>query len=602
MRPITVGVAALCAVLMVCSGRAAAQAPCAGADMYVAAHQDDTILFQSPDLLRDIRSNRCVRTVFTTAGDAGHLAHYSEQREIGAEAAYAEMAGVANIWLGSTLSLAGHPVRMETLAAQPGISILFMRLPDGGIDGEGFPLYGEQSLLKLWNGAHGEDPEIDEIEADDESTSYEYDELVAALTAAIQSFGAHHIVTQNYAQSLPGPDHPDHVITGRLVLDAAERLPASFGGWRLTPYEDYEVTFRPPNLGGPLLAAKEAAFAAYIPFDEECQAGGGEECESGVYPEWLERQYVETDAVETAGAVADAGLEQSAGAGAPVSLDGAASGAEGGGPLGYSWSQVGGPAVTLSGANTVSPSLTTPPHPTLLTFALTVNRGVITSAPDFVRVRVPGASPDPTAVAGPDQSAGAGARVTLDGSASWDPESLPLAYRWTQTAGPPVMLSDATAATPGFTAPVGPATTLAFSLVVSNGSQASAAATVRIAVAAAPPPGGQDGRHDDGDRDHRPASSALSRGRVKLTAGKKARQVVLVAGAPASSCHGRLPVGALCRVSAVGNVVVEARRSLRRSGTFHLTVSFGSDAEPAKRPLIVVINRAKTKNSAQKIK
>lgn len=587
------------AALLLCAGRASALAPCVGADMYVAAHQDDTILFQSPDLLEDIRGNRCVRTIFTTAGDSGKAAGYWEKREIGAEAAYAQMAGVPNVWTASTLTLAGHPVRLETLAGQPGISILFLRLPDGGIEGEGFPLYGNQSLKKLWNGGNGGSPALGEIEADDKSTKYTYSGLIQTLSAAIQGFGAHRIVTQNYKSPLEkGPNHSDHAATGRFAKAAAEALPPSFGGWRLTPYQDYEVTAFPANVAEPLLAAKEAAFAAYIPFDEECQAAGGEECESGVYPEWLARQYVETNGIETKGVVADAGLEKTAGASSPVTLSGAASSGEGGGPLGYSWAQVGGPPIVLSGANTVMPSLTTPPHPTLLTFALTVNQGMARSVPDLVRVRVPSATPDPTAVAGPDQSVGAGAHVSLDGSASWDPESLPLSYRWTQTSGPPVVLSDPTAINPSFTAPVGPASTLTFSLVVSNGAQASAPASVRVAVAAGAPPVGPADKRDEGR--HGPVSSSLSRRRVELTVGRRARQVIVVSGAPAQSCRGRLPVGALCRISSVGNVVVEARRSLRRSGTFHLTVSFAAPAESIKRPLIVMIKAAKTQNSPKK--
>jgi hypothetical protein len=586
---IAVGLVAACtAASLLWAQPAAALAPCAGADIYIAAHEDDTLLFQSPNLLEDVRSNRCVRTVFTTAGDAGKAVKYWEGREAGAEAAYAQMAGVADVWQTSSVSLAGHPVRLRTLVGRPGISILYMRLPDGGVNGEGFAAYGSQSLKKLWKGGNAEAPAIAEIEADDKSSKYTYSGLIQALTAAIQSFGASQIHTQNYLAPQVGPDHSDHAVTGRFVKAAAEALPGSFGGNRLIAYEGYEVALepkKPVNVVGAPLAGKEAAFAAYVPHDEAC--GIDEDCSAEPYPAWLARQY--TSAIKTQGVVADAGLERSAGANSPVVLNGAASSAENGGPLGYSWSQVGGPPVAINGANSPTPSLTTPSHPTLLTFALTVNQGVLVSAPDYVRVRVPGASPNPTAVVGPSQSVAAGARVTLDGSASWDPESASLAYGWTQTGGPPVALSDPNSSTPSFTAPSGAASTLTFTLVVSNGVQASAPASVQVAVAAAPPSGGG-GKGGGGQTG--PGAAKLSRKRVKLTTGKRARLVVRATGAPARACRGRLPVGALCKVTAAGNVVVEARRSLHRPGRFHLTIRFGSGVQPPTRALIVVIKRA----------
>ena len=73
-------------------------------------------------------------------------------------------------------------------------------------------------------------------------------------------------------------------------------------------------------------------------------------------------------------------------------------------------------------------------------------------------ISVPANQP-PVANAGPDQtiydldSNDAPIVVTLDGSASFDPEHAGLTYSWTQTSGTTVQLTDAHTATPSFTAP-----------------------------------------------------------------------------------------------------------------------------------------------------
>jgi hypothetical protein len=76
--------------------------------------------------------------------------------------------------------------------------------------------------------------------------------------------------------------------------------------------------------------------------------------------------------------VADAGPDQTASPGMVVPLDGTASFDPDGDPLTYSWTQTAGPSVTLTGANTPTPSFTAPAitAQTTLTFELTVNDGV----------------------------------------------------------------------------------------------------------------------------------------------------------------------------------------------------------------------------------
>jgi Cadherin-like domain/FG-GAP-like repeat len=92
----------------------------------------------------------------------------------------------------------------------------------------------------------------------------------------------------------------------------------------------------------------------------------------------------------------------------------------------------------------------------------------------------------PVANAGSNQSVGSGAAgVTLDGSASNDPDSgpSPLTYSWTQTGGTTVSLVGATTAHPTFNAPVlycGNAT-LTFKLTVGDGATTNSS-TVQVTV------------------------------------------------------------------------------------------------------------------------
>lgn len=100
----------------------------------------------------------------------------------------------------------------------------------------------------------------------------------------------------------------------------------------------------------------------------------------------------------------------------------------------------------------------------------------------------PGGNGAPIANAGPDQTVVSEAIVTLDGTASSDPDpGDTITYAWTQDSGASVTLSDASAAQPTFTAPTlapaDPATTLVFSLIVTdNNAAASASDTVLITV------------------------------------------------------------------------------------------------------------------------
>ncbi len=129
---------------------------------------------------------------------------------------------------------------------------------------------------------------------------------------------------------------------------------------------------------------------------------------------------------------ADAGHDQTVDSGARVTLDGSASNDDGdldgdGSITGYEWTASDG--VTLTGANTASPSFTAPTlaagaADVTRTFTLTVTDNDGGTATDTMVITVESPNAAPTANAGPPQTVASGTTVTLDGSGSNDDGDL----------------------------------------------------------------------------------------------------------------------------------------------------------------------------------
>ena len=179
---------------------------------------------------------------------------------------------------------------------------------------------------------------------------------------------------------------------------------------------------------------------------------------------------------------ADAGVDQTAVVGDLVTLDGSGSRDADGDSLSYAWSQVKGPrTVVLEGASTVQARFKAAVVGQYR-FRLVVNDGEVSSPPDFVTVLVEReGNRAPVAVILATSPVSVGDWVQLDGSESYDPDGIGyLAYSWSQTGGPQVTLEHADKSVAGFYALT--EGTLGFELVVDDGEDESAAASIEMQV------------------------------------------------------------------------------------------------------------------------
>ena len=136
------------------------------------------------------------------------------------------------------------------------------------------------------------------------------------------------------------------------------------------------------------------------------------------------------------------------------------------------------PAPTATPAPNPTPTSAPTPAPTV------APTPAPTSTPSAAPSPAPGENLPPVAHAGPDLSVTSGSTVTLDGTASTDPDGRVVQFAWIQLAGPSVNLGGAQTAEPQFTAPpVDEPVTLGFQLTVTDDDGAEDADAVDVLVA-----------------------------------------------------------------------------------------------------------------------
>lgn len=256
----------------------------------VVAHQDDDLLFMNPAIYNKITSGGCVTTVYMTAGDGGSGNFYWLRRRQGSEAAYSLMLGqpVLN-WSEKTYELdKNYYITIATPVEKPNISIIFMNIPDGNVNGDGFSGFGNQSLAKLWDG------NIQSIRTVDGLSDFTKNGTVNTLLGIMSILRPSEVWTQSFSARNAG-DHSDHQATGKYTKSAFDQYLSDSSEQSFTPviryYIGYPIRELPENLSPTESETKKVIFESYARNDSNI-CGSPENCSTfGTYEAYLWRQY-----------------------------------------------------------------------------------------------------------------------------------------------------------------------------------------------------------------------------------------------------------------------------------------------------------------------
>jgi hypothetical protein len=186
----------------------------------------------------------------------------------------------------------------------------------------------------------------------------------------------------------------------------------------------------------------------------------------------------------------DAGPDQVLASGSAVALDGSGSSDPDGDSLTFTWtltSMPTGSTAVLNDAASAQPTFTADLSGDYV-ISLVVSDGQASGFSDTVTVTAETQNPAPVADEGAVQNVLTGSLVTLDGSASFDPNGDQITYAWSFVSVPPgssATLSDVTSVTPNFMPDLSGA--YIASLVVNDGTTNSTAATVTVTATIANP-------------------------------------------------------------------------------------------------------------------
>jgi LmbE family N-acetylglucosaminyl deacetylase len=263
-------------------------AACSGPTIVnVVAHEDDDLLFINPDTARAIQQGFCVRTVYLTAGDAGIGRMYWLAREHGSREAYSRMIGKADSWNLQEISAnSRESITVATPLDNPRVSLVFFRLPDGNLHGEGFGQNGGESLSGLYA------RNFESLQSVDGQSAYSGASLTNMLAGLLNAYQPTLVRTQSSTYSNSYEDHSDHQITGKFTTDAFNLyVKQTRQKSKIAYYIGYPVRDRKINLSKADIAEKSAAFLAYAKYDPSVCTSVAICYQTPTYNAYLHRQY-----------------------------------------------------------------------------------------------------------------------------------------------------------------------------------------------------------------------------------------------------------------------------------------------------------------------
>lgn len=224
----------------------------------IQAHQDDWQLFMSSKIITDLYAGSKVVFITLTAGDGGcGFCDYTPAREIGS--VYSAKFAVdltntatppADVPVASIVNINSHNIKKYVYKNSVNY---FLRLPDGSLNGSGFPGTGNQSLQRLKNN------NIPMTAVDNSATYTTWANLTTTIKAIINAekitgrqgwiYSASLNTTNN--SNPPNPtynfnDHSDHLYTATAARDAVPVVDMAWVG--IYEFVDYYSSALPANL------------------------------------------------------------------------------------------------------------------------------------------------------------------------------------------------------------------------------------------------------------------------------------------------------------------------------------------------------------------